>query len=70
VSGTAYLGGTLNLSLLGTAYPGTTLDVLPYGSRSGGFANVYVPSGWTWYYDDSSPPDGVYGQLTYNGPPH
>jgi hypothetical protein len=63
VSGLATLGGTLNV-FLGPGYtpsPGDVFAVLTYGSRSGTFATVNLPSlprgHWDPRYDDASAPN-------------
>jgi hypothetical protein len=68
VSGVATLGGTLNVTLYGQSPPpGATLEPVTYSSRgSSAFAAVNVPSGWTWWYNDTNPPDGVDVQLRFH----
>jgi hypothetical protein len=63
VSGLATLGGTLNV-FLGPGYtpsPGDVFAVLTYGSRSGTFATINLPSlprgHWDPRYDDASAPN-------------
>jgi filamentous hemagglutinin family protein len=48
VTGTANLGGTLNVSLFGgfTGTAGDLFDVITYGSRTGNFATVNFPAGY------------------------
>jgi len=49
VTGTANLNGTMNVSLFGgfTGAAGNVFDVITYGSRTGNFATVNFPAGYT-----------------------
>jgi SdrD B-like domain/G8 domain len=61
VTGSATLGGTLNVTLLdGTPSVGDNFDLVHYGSRSGTFDTIHPPSlstvNWDFRYDDPNYP--------------
>ena len=49
VSGTAFLNGTLSMSALNGFVPlaGDSFNLITYGRRSGSFASLFAPSGFT-----------------------
>jgi hypothetical protein len=66
ITGKATFGGTLNVNKLGTNNPppGTTVQIINYGSRTPGstFASVNfigLSGNWIWWFNDSSSPFGV-----------
>jgi filamentous hemagglutinin family protein len=64
VTGTAALDGTLNVALFGgfTGAAGNVFDVLTYGSRTGDFATVNFPAGYTM----TATPNAAFYQLAIN----
>lgn len=67
VTGTAALDGTLNVTLLGgfTGAVGNVFDVLTYASRTGDFAIVNFPAGYTM----TAMPNAAFYQLAINSLP-
>jgi len=67
VTGTASLNGTLNVSLFGgfTGAAGDLFDVMTYASRTGDFATVNFPSGYTM----TATPNAALYQLAMNAVP-